>query len=82
MAIEKKIFVDQVEVTSSGAVQVRTATHFIENGETVSRSFHRHVVAPGDSYSNEEEKVKNMCYVVHTADVINAYKQQLSIIKT
>ena len=37
-------------------------------------TFHRHVVAPGDDYSNEDARVKAICAATHTADVIAAYQ--------
>lgn len=74
MEVTKTVTVDQIEVTENGIVQVRTKTAFLENGVEVSRSFHRHTIAPGQDYSQEEEKVQSICAAAHTADVINAYK--------
>lgn len=74
MSIEKTVKVDQVEVTEIGFVQVRTATVITEDGQVIAKSFHRHVVSPGDDYSNEEERVQAICAATHTADVIAAYK--------
>jgi len=74
MSLEKIISVDLVEVVESGVVQVRAKTVIMENGVEISTKFHRHVVAPGDNYSAEDLKVQSICNVVHTADVISAYK--------
>jgi hypothetical protein len=74
MSIEKKSIVDMIEVVESGSVQVRTAIRIIEDGNVLSQSFHRHVVAPGDDYSAEDARVKAICAATHTADVIAAYK--------
>ncbi len=46
MALTKEIVVDKIEVLEMGNVQVRTATKVLENGEVLSRSFHRHVLSP------------------------------------
>lgn len=73
MALEKVITVDRVEVVENGCVQVRTRTSILENGAIISGRFHRHVVAPGDDYSSESEKVKAICAATHTAQVIAAY---------
>ena len=74
MSLEKVVTVDQIEVTENGCVQVRTATIITEDGKVIGKSFHRHVVVPGNDYSGEEERVKAICSATHTAEVISAYK--------
>ena len=74
MALEKQSVVDRVEVVENGSVQVRTANRIVEDGQTISETFHRHVVAPGDDYSGEDARVQAICAATHTADVIAAYK--------
>lgn len=73
MSLTKEAVVDKIEVTESGHVQVRTATRIVEDGNVISQSYHRHVVAPGDDYSAEEAKVQAVCAAVHTQEVIDAY---------
>ena len=77
MALTEESFADKIEVTEAGHVQVRVATVIKRDGEEISRSFHRHVVAPGDDYSAEDDKVKAVCAAVHTPEVIEAYKAHL-----
>lgn len=74
MALEKAQIVDRIEVLENGSVQVRTKTAIMENGKQISGSFHRHVVAPGDDYSNENARVQAICAATHTADVVAAYE--------
>jgi hypothetical protein len=74
MALEKVIVVDRIEVLENGAVQVRTKTAIMEDGKQISGNFHRHVVAPGDDYAGEDARVQAICAVIHTVDVIAAYK--------
>jgi hypothetical protein len=72
----KKIqVVDRIEVVENGCVQVRTATKIMEDGKQISGTFHRHVIAPGDDYSAEAERVQAICRVTHTPEVIQAYQQ-------
>lgn len=75
MALEKIVVVDRIEVVESGAVQVRTATRFVEDGKQLTNTFSRHVVSPGDDYSAEDAKVQAICAVVHTPDVVAEYKK-------
>ncbi len=77
MALKKVIFVDLIEVIENGCVQVRTKTAIMEDGEEISSKFHRHVVAPGNDYSNEDAKVQAICAAVHTPEVVAAYQAML-----
>ena len=74
MTLEKNIVIDLIETVENGCVQVRTCTRIIEDGTQISSTFHRHVVAPGDDYSAEDARVQAICTVVHTDEVIAAYK--------
>ena len=74
MALEKQTVVDKIEVTEMGHVQVRTATRIVEDGNVISQSYHRHTVAPGQDYSNEDARVQAICQATHTAEVIAAYQ--------
>jgi hypothetical protein len=76
--LEKVNVVDRIEVIENGTLQVRTKTAIMEDGKQISGTFHRHVVAPGADYSSEDARVKAICAVVHTDEVIAAYiKEQL-----
>lgn len=57
MALTKETIVDRIEVLETNAIQVRTATRIIEDGELLSQSYHRHVLSPGDDLTNENPKV-------------------------
>ena len=77
MALEKLIVADLVEVVENGCVQVRTRTAIMEDGNEISNKFHRHVVAPGDDYSAEEDRVKAICAATHTESVVASYRASL-----
>lgn len=74
MALEKVEIVDRIEVLEDGSVQIRTRTAIMEDGKQISGTFHRHVVAPGDDYTGENDRVQAICAATHTADVVAAYK--------
>ena len=77
MALEKQIVVDLIETLENGCVQVRTATRILDDGVAISSSFHRHVVAPGDDYSQEDDRVKAICAAIQTPEVVAQYQAQL-----
>ena len=72
--LEKIVSVDLIEVIENGSVQVRTKTSILEDGVEISSKFHRHVVAPGDDYSQQDAKVQAICSAVQTSEVIAAYQ--------
>ena len=75
MALTEETAVDKIEVVGDYShVQVRTATIIKKDGVEISRSFHRHVVPPGQDYSNEDPKVQGICSAVHTAETVAAYE--------
>lgn len=74
MSLEKQTVVDKIEVVENGCVQVRTATRILEDGNLLSTSYHRHVIVPGQDYSQEEAKVQAICAAAHTSEVISAYQ--------
>jgi hypothetical protein len=78
MALEKQTVVDKIEVIENGCVQVRTATRIVEDGNVISSSYHRHVVAPGQDYSQEDARVQVICAATHTSEVVAAYQAATS----
>ena len=77
MALEKQVVVDKIEVVEVGVVQVRTATRIVEDGNVISTSYHRHTIAPGQDYSQEDARVQAICAATHTPEVVSAYQAML-----
>jgi len=65
---------DKIEIVGDYKhVQVRTATVIKRNGVEISRSFHRHTVAPDADITGESAEVQAICAAVHTQAVKDAY---------
>jgi hypothetical protein len=77
MSIDKQIKIDQIEIVENGTVQVRQATIITEDGNQISKTYHRWCITPGEDYSAQEQQVQDICKVSHTPEVIAAYKAQL-----
>ena len=78
MAITKETIQDKIEGGGDFKhIQVRTATVIKEDGKEISRSFHRHVVAPDSDSTNESSDVKAMVAQFHTDEVKKAYADHL-----
>ena len=79
MALIETTKVDQVELVESNHIQVRTATIIERDGEEISRSYHRHVLAPGDDVTSEDPKVQAIANAVWTEEVIAAFQASQNI---
>ena len=65
MTLEKKVFVDRIEILpEQKMVQVRTATIITDNDVEISRTFHRSVLNPNDNVSGQEPLVQKIFKVV------------------
>ena len=73
MALSKTVVVDSIEVIEDGQIQVRTRTDVMEDGVRLSHSFHRHVLAPGDSTSGQDARVIAIATATWTSEVVAAY---------
>ena len=74
MAITKETQIGKIEVVGKYKfVQVRTDTVVMEDGEELSRKYHRHSLMPDADISNEHADVQGICNVVWTQDVKDAY---------
>jgi len=49
----------------------------MEDGKELSKSYHRHVVSPGDDASGQDERTQELAKAIHTPEVIAAYKAQI-----
>jgi hypothetical protein len=78
MALIEKQLVDLVELIQSNHIQVRTANIIERDGVEVTRTFHRHVLAPGDDVTNQDPKVQAIANAVWTEEVIAAYQASLA----
>jgi hypothetical protein len=76
MALIEKTIIDKIELVENNSIQVRTATIIEKDGAELTRSYHRHVVCPGNDITNEDAKVQAIANAIWTEDVILAYKQQ------
>ena len=74
MAITKETQIGKIEVVGKyKSVQVRTDTVVMEDGEELSRKYHRHALMPDADISNETTEVQAVCNAVWTQDVKDAY---------
>jgi hypothetical protein len=74
MALTERTVEDKIEIVGDFKhVQVRTATVIERDGVEISRSFHRHALAPDADISGESAEVQAICNAVWTQEVKDAY---------
>ena len=80
MALTERVEISRREVLADGQIQVRTDTVIERDGVEISRTFHRHVVAPGDDLSGQHADVQRVATAEHTSAVIAAYEAKMAAI--
>ena len=79
MALSEETEQDKIEIIKPfNMLQIRTATIIKKDGVEISRSFHRHVVAPDADVSGESADVKAIAAQVHTDAIKTAYAKHLA----
>jgi len=76
MALTKEVAVDQITVTENGIVLYREATRIIEDGEEISKKYHRTSLTPGQDLTGQPDKVVAICNAAWTPETIAAYQAQ------
>ena len=75
MAITKETQIGKIEVVGKYKfVQVRTDTVVIEDGEELSRKYHRHALMPDAVITDEHSEVQAVCNAIWTDEVKAAYE--------
>ena len=75
MAITKETQIGKIEVVGQyKSVQVRTDTVIIEDGEELSRKYHRHALMPDADISSETSEVQGVCNAVWTDQIKADYE--------
>ena len=87
MALTETTENDKIEVVQRWNVQVRTATIIKKDGAELTRSFHRHVLTPGEldasdnlvdrDISGEDADVQAICNAAWTTQVKADFKTHL-----
>ena len=76
MAITKEKAIDQITVTENGIVLYREATRIMEDGNELSKTYHRTSLTPGQDIAAAPQKVQDICNTAWTPEVVAAYQAQ------
>jgi DNA-binding transcriptional LysR family regulator len=78
MALTKSTVIDSITVTENGIVLYREATRIMEDGNELSKTYHRSSLTPGQDLTGVPASVAAICNVAWTAEVIAAYQAQVA----
>jgi hypothetical protein len=76
MALTKTTNIDQIIVTENGIVLYREATRIMEDGNELSKTYHRTSLIPAQDLTGVPANVVAICNVAWTAEVVAAYQAQ------
>lgn len=74
MSITKTTTVDQITVTENGTVLYREATRIMEDGNELSKTYHRTSLTPGQDLTGQPANVVAICNAAWTTEVVAAYE--------
>jgi len=74
MSLTKTTTVDQITVTENGIVLYREATRIMEDGNEISKTYHRSSLTPAQDLTGVPANVVAICNAAWTAEVIAAYQ--------
>ena len=75
MSLTKQTVVDQITVNENGIVLYREATRIMEDGNEISKTYHRNSLTPAQDLTGVPANVVAICNTVWTPSVIEAYQQ-------
>lgn len=75
MSLEKNISIDKYEIVGEyRIIQIRELITITENGNQISKSYHRRTINPLSDTTNESEEIRNIAASVHTQTIRDAYQ--------
>jgi hypothetical protein len=76
MSLTKTTIVDQITVIENGVVYYREATRIMENGNEISKTYHRSSLTPAQDLTGVPANVVAICNTAWTPEVIAAYQAE------
>jgi len=77
MSITKSTTVDQITVTENGIVLYREATRIMEDGNEISKTYHRSSLVPEQDLTGVPANVIAICNTAWTDEVKTAYRTMI-----
>ena len=65
--------IDSINVKADGQIEVRRADLILRDGVEINKSYHRHVLSPGDDLTGQDSRVADIATIAWTNEVIAAF---------
>lgn len=82
MAITENTSIDQTVIEENGVVLYREATRVFRDEVEIAKTYHRTRLVPGQDLTGVPQSVVDICNIVWTQDVIDAYIASIPAPKT
>jgi hypothetical protein len=77
MSLTKSTVIDSITVTENGIVLYREATRIMEDGNELSKTYHRSSLTPGQDLTGVPDSVVAIANVAWTNAVVAAYQAEV-----
>jgi len=74
MSLTKTTTVDQIVVQENGIILYREATRIMEDGNEISKTYHRNSLTPAQDLTGVPANVVAICNAAWTTEVVEAYQ--------
>jgi len=74
MSLTKITTVDQIVVQENGIILYREATRIMEDGNEISKTYHRNSLTPAQDLTGVPANVVAICNAAWTTEVVEAYQ--------
>jgi hypothetical protein len=74
MSLTKETIIDQISIDEYGSLMIREATKILDDGEEVSRTYHRSSIRPGGDLTGQPSSVVAIANTAWTPEVLAKYQ--------
>lgn len=74
MALVDSTVFSAITILEDGQIQLRRSRRIFDGTTKIAEQYHRYVLAPGDTVTQEDTRVKAIAQVLWTPEVIDAYR--------
>ena len=80
--LTEQTVISAITVLEDGQLQIRRSRRVFDGSNMIAEQYHRHVLAPGDTTTQEDARVQAVAGLLWTPAVIDAYKMAVAARRT
>lgn len=78
MALEKIKTLEKIEIMANGIVLAKYGISIVEDSNVLARTYERVSYSPGDDVSDADQQIKDVCKLMWTNEVVDAFRQEIA----